>query len=408
MSNKLRVGILCGGQSGEHDVSLASAQAVIDALDKNKYEVITLGIDKQGRWLAGAPAQQLVSPNGVQLSLLSEQSTADSEQLPLFGESSTVITANNTELAVSSEEGSSSEMGATLVAVNRNGQLPMLKHRFAVTNYQSPLANLDVVFPVLHGPMGEDGTVQGLLELADLPYVGAGVAASAVGMDKALMKSIFTAHDLPIVPHLMVLRSAWDCAPEQVMNEVEARLSYPVFVKPANLGSSVGISKARNREELKQAIVLACQYDRKILVEQGLRVREVECSVLGNDKPIVSVVGEIRYRREFYDYIAKYTDGEADLIIPADLPREQAETVRALALRAYGALDCAGMARADFFIDQDTCKVYVNELNTIPGFTKFSMYPKLWEATGIGYSDLLDRLIRLALERHQDKKRSGL
>lgn len=383
MTNKLRVGILCGGQSGEHEVSLASAQAVIDALDKNKYEVVILGIDKRGHWLAGTQAQQLLSA-----------SAASSQPLAPLSESATV---NSEQCSVNSEEVTLAEMVTALVT--RNVQL---------ATHQSPLANLDVVFPVLHGPLGEDGTVQGLLELADMPYVGAGVAASAVGMDKALMKNIFAAHGLPIVPHTLVLRSGWEREPEQVMAKVEASLPYPVFVKPANLGSSVGISKARQRAELQQAIALACHYDRKILVEQGLRVREVECSVLGNDEPIVSVVGEIRYRREFYDYIAKYTAGEADLIIPAALPCAQADAVRALALHAYRALDCAGMARADFFIDQDTDKIYVNELNTLPGFTQFSMYPKLWAVTGIGYSELLDRLIRLALERHQDKKRSGL
>jgi D-alanine-D-alanine ligase len=416
MHTKLRIGILCGGQSGEHEVSLASAQAVIDTLDKNKYEVITIGIDKQGRWLTNGQVQQLWTPDTLQLPLPGVESAVDSEQLPLFAAPSLVsserLSVNGEQSTVIREGAIPAETVTALVAANYPHRAArdtaITNHQLPITNSHSPLANLDVVFPVLHGPMGEDGTVQGLLELAHLPYVGAGVAASAVGMDKALMKSIFTAQGLPVVPYTVILRSLWDGAPENVMDDLEARLAYPVFVKPANLGSSVGVSKARNRSELNQAIVLACQYDRKILVEQALRAREVECSVLGNDEPIVSVVGEIRYRREFYDYVAKYTDGEADLIIPAALPHEQAEAVRALALRAYRAIDCAGMARADFFIDQDTNRIYINELNTIPGFTKFSMYPKLWEATGISYGELLDRLIRLALERHQDKKRSGL
>lgn len=376
MTKKIRVGILAGGQSGEHEVSLASAQSVLDAIDKDKYDVVLLGIDKQGRWLAGAEAQQLLGPAVAR---------ADAETPPAEKEES--------------DEAQASDVTRLVTPHRRNSSL---------VPPQSPLANVDVVFPVLHGPLGEDGTVQGLLELADIPYVGAGVAASAVGMDKALQKSIFTAHGLPIVPYWVALRSQWEKDPDAIIERVEDHLPYPVFVKPANLGSSVGVSKAHERDELIEGFNQACRYDRKLLVEQGLNVREVECSVLGNDEPVVSVVGEVRYRREFYDYIAKYTDGESDLLIPADLPESLANDIRMLAVRAYRALDVAGMARVDFFIEQESGRVFLNEVNTIPGFTKYSMYPKLWEASGLSYGELIDRLVKLALERHQDKKRSGL
>lgn len=375
---RVRVGILFGGKSGEHEVSIASAQSVVDALDKNKYEPVLIGIDKQGRWLAGqAVARQLAggqqkADSGLQIADGAENRTASD---PL------------------------SAMSHQLLAISHQPS----------AQRNSPLAEIDVVFPVLHGPLGEDGSVQGLLEIADIPYVGAGVAASAVGMDKDLMKKLFAAAGLQCVPYVAVLRGEWERRPDDVIRRVEACLPYPVFVKPANLGSSVGISKARQADELREAMRLACAYDRKVLVEQGLNAREVECSVLGNDEPITSVVGEIRtVRREFYDYIAKYTDGEAELIIPADLPKVKSDEVRAIALRAYKAIDCNGMARVDFFIERETDKVYLNELNTIPGFTKYSMYPKLWEATGLSYAELIDRLIMLALERYADKKRSGL
>ena len=372
MKRKLRVGILFGGKSGEHEVSLASALSAIDALDKQKYEPVLIGIDKQGRWLAG----------GETLKQLSGGAAADSPD--------------------------GGNAGA-------NESLPVLSHlappvnRRSADNHRSPLNGVDAVFQILHGPLGEDGTVQGLLELADIPYVGAGVAASALGMDKELMKTVFLAHGLPVPRFLVCKRRDWDADPDAVVRMIEAQLPYPVFVKPANLGSSVGVSKAHDCEELRAGIRLACAYDRKTLIEQALDAREVECSVLGNDDPLVSAVGEVRTRRrEFYDYIAKYTDGEADLIIPADLPPDKAEEVRVLALKAYRAIDCAGMARADFFVERETGKVYVNELNTIPGFTRFSMYPKLWEASGLSYPELIDRLIVLALQRYADKKRSGL
>jgi D-alanine-D-alanine ligase len=267
------------------------------------------------------------------------------------------------------------------------------------------VSQLDVVFPILHGPYGEDGTIQGLLELAGIPYVGAGVTASAVGMDKALFKDIMRANGLPIVPHLIVKRQTWEQEPEEMVTRIEAEIGYACFVKPANLGSSVGISKAHNRSELGAALDEAARYDRKLIVEAAVDAREIEVSVLGNDEPIASVPGEIVPCNEFYDYAAKYLDGESELLIPAPIPSGTAALVQQLAIRAYLAIDCAGMARVDFLLDRKTDVVYINELNTIPGFTPISMYPKLWEASGISYSELIDRLIQLALERHSEKHR---
>jgi D-alanine-D-alanine ligase len=390
---KIRLGILFGGKSSEHEVSIASANSVVDALDKEKYEAVLIGIDRQGHWLAAPQsAKQLMGRSekdtptgGTQMERLA----------PTTGDEPSPVVTGGTQM----EEQRAADSVSALVTTNPGS--PSVR--------QSPLDAVDVVFPILHGPMGEDGTVQGLLELADIPYVGAGVAASAIGMDKELLKTIFKAHGLPVVDFVAVIRRQWDQEPDRQVAAIEAHLRYPVFVKPANMGSSVGINKARDRTQLADAINLAGHYDRKILVEQAINGREVECSVLGNDQPRVSVVGEVRTRqREFYDYVAKYTEGEADLIIPADIPPEKAEEVRALALRAYRAMDCSGMARADFFVERDTGKVYLNELNTIPGFTKFSMYPKLWEASGVSYAELIDRLITLAMERYMDKKRSGL
>jgi len=260
------------------------------------------------------------------------------------------------------------------------------------------------VFPVLHGTYGEDGTVQGLLELAGLPYVGSGVLGSALGMDKVAMKAVFRAHGLPIGDYVAVQRSAWRARPEAIVAEVEARLGYPVFTKPANLGSSVGVAKAHNREELVRGLDLAARFDRRLLVEAGINAREIECAVLGNDDPIASVPGEVVPSNEFYDYRAKYIDNASGLFIPARLPAETAAQIRDVAVRAFLALDCAGMARVDFFLCKDTGRVYLNEVNTIPGFTAISMYPKLWEASGVPYPELVDRLIELALERHEDRR----
>jgi D-alanine-D-alanine ligase len=271
--------------------------------------------------------------------------------------------------------------------------------------------NVDVIFPVLHGTFGEDGTIQGLLELADIPYVGAGVLGSAAGMDKDIMKALFRSAGLPIVKHVTILRSDWDTDAKKTEKIVDRALKYPVFVKPANLGSSVGISKARTRKELGPAIYEAAKFDRKIVIEQGVggakhKAREIECSVLGNDRPQASVPGEIVPIKEFYDYAAKYLDEGSELVIPAKLTKAETKKVQELAVRAFQAVDCAGLARVDFLMDPKTRKLFVNEINTMPGFTAISMYPKLWAASGLSYSDLIDRLIQLGIERHQDKKKN--
>ena len=342
-----------------------SAQGVMNAIDKTKYQVVPIGITKGGRWLA----------SGDPLKALSSGTMAESNPATLLAEPSQL------------------------------GLMRLEEQEQALTAVQ--VSQLDVVFPILHGPYGEDGTVQGLLELADLPYVGAGVTASAVGMDKALFKDIMRAHGLPVVPSLVIKRKAWELDPEATAARIEAEVGYDCFVKPANLGSSVGVSKAHNRTELHEALDEACLYDRRLLVEVAVDAREIEVSVLGNDEPIASVPGEIIPCNEFYDYAAKYLDEESELLIPAPIPPDTAELARRLAVRAYLAIDCAGMARADFLLDRNTGDLFLNEVNTLPGFTPISMYPKLWEASGISYTDLIDRLIQLALERHADKGRSA-
>ncbi|MGD9048833.1 MAG: D-alanine--D-alanine ligase family protein [Anaerolineae bacterium] len=367
MGEKVRVGLIFGGRSGEHEVSLMSAQGVMGAIDREKYEVVPIGITKGGRWLAAGDPMKALS-SGV---------AAESNPALLLAEPS--------------------QQGLMRLETREREQ--------ALTAVQ--VSQLDVLFPILHGPYGEDGTVQGLLELAGLPYVGAGVAASAVGMDKALFKDIMCAHGLPVVPYLVIKRKSWEREPEETVAWIEAELGYDCFVKPANLGSSVGISKARNRSELRAALDEAARYDRKLVVEVAVDAREIEVSVLGNDEPMASVPGEIVPCNEFYDYSAKYLDGESELLIPAPLPAETADLVRRLATEAYLAIDCAGMARADFLLDRNTGQVYVNEVNTLPGFTPISMYPKLWEASGVSYTELIDKLIQLALERHADKGRSA-
>lgn len=368
MSKRIRVALIFGGKSGEHEVSLASARSVANTLDKNKYDVSLIGITKEGHWLSGGnPLKELISRT----------------QSPLL------------------KSGLNGE-----VATSENTRRELVTAEQMVEN-ASPLHAADVVFPLVHGPMGEDGTIQGLLELADMAYVGAGVAASAVGMDKQLMKDVFRAHGLPVVEEVVVLRSDWDSDPSGVVDRVEAKVGYPCFCKPANLGSSVGITKARTREELSKGIGEAGRFDRKIMVERGLDAREIECSVLGNDKPIVSLPGEIIPLREFYDYAAKYDDATGtQLIVPADLSLDKTREVQMRALQAFQAIDCSGMARVDMFIERGSEKLYVNEINTIPGFTAVSMYPKMWEASGMSYSQLIDKLIELALARHADKKRN--
>ncbi len=367
---KRRVAVIFGGRSGEHEVSLASAASVMSALDKEKYEIFPVGITKNGRWLT----------SGDTMKALKER-LAETAQLP-----SAATTASGNLVGRDTRSGV-----RELVPGTGSASFP----------------EVDVVFPVLHGPYGEDGTLQGLLELADVPYVGAGVAASAVGMDKALMKSAFRAAGLPITDWILVLRRDWEDRPDAIRAQIEKRLGYPCFTKPANLGSSVGVSKCHDREELTRGMEDAGQYDRKIVVEWAVpKAREIECSVLGNDAPVASVLGEIIPCNEFYDYKAKYVDDQSELIIPADLPKESSDEIRRMAILAYQVIDCAGMARVDFLVRGDTGDIFLSELNTIPGFTDISMYPKLWEASGLPYSELVDRLVELALERHEDKRRS--
>jgi D-alanine-D-alanine ligase len=367
MAEKLRVGVIFGGQSGEHEVSLVSAQGIMSAMDKERYEIIPIGITKEGRWLtSGEPMKLLQS----------------SPSVPPAG--------GDTERA--------GPEARDLVPGGRRDLVPGTREK--------GFPQVDVVFPVLHGPYGEDGTVQGLLELANIPYVGAGVLGSALGMDKIAMKAVFRSHGLPVVEYLALKRKDWERDPEAVMEQIEEELGYPCFIKPANLGSSVGISKVHQRSALAPALELAARYDRRMLAERAVNAREIEVSVLGNDEPIASLPGEIIPCREFYDYIAKYIDDRSELVIPADLPSEMTRRIQELAIAAFLAVDCAGMARVDFLLDKDTGELNIGELNTIPGFTPISMYPKLWQASGISYSELIDRLIELALERHADNSRS--
>jgi D-alanine-D-alanine ligase len=367
-NQKIRVGVIFGGRSAEHEVSLESASNIMAALDPDRYEALPIGISKEGRWLIGAeamPQLQAAANNGA----ISPAFLSAAQPAAVLGPSA----------------------GRALVEITPGGGANLGQQ-------------IDVFFPVLHGPYGEDGTVQGLLELADVPYVGAGVLGSALGMDKAAMKDVFAAKGLPVVPHIVVRRSDWRDDPALVLEAIAATgLEYPLFVKPANMGSSVGISKAHEAGELGASIEFAAQYDRRIIVEQGVDAQEVECAVLGNDEPEASLVGEIVPGNEFYDYNAKYIDDNSDLIIPARLDDDTAARVQELAVQAFQAVDCAGMARVDFFVERSTGEVYVNEINTIPGFTRISMYPKLWEASGLSYRELVEQLIELAIERHEDK-----
>jgi D-alanine-D-alanine ligase len=359
---KLRVGILFGGRSGEHEVSLASAASVIRALDPEKYEAVPIGITKEGRWLVGAVAQKLlpeVLKSGERVVLPADPSAAS--LLPVA--------------PAGSHQGSQG-------------------------------IHVDVMFPVLHGTFGEDGTVQGLLELAGLPYVGAGVLASSVGMDKDVQKRLFEYAGLPIVPFVAVSRKEWEREPKRTLAKIQKALRYPLFVKPATLGSSVGMTRVAKAKELPAALNLAAEFALKIIVEKAVNAREIEVSVLGNDDPKASVPGEIIPHREYYDYTAKYLEEGTRLEIPAKLTRAQAKKIQEYAIRAFRAIDGTGMARADFFVDKKTSRIFINELNTIPGFTSISMYPKMWEASGISYKELIDRLIQLALELHAEKART--
>ena len=377
MAKKLRVGVLFGGRSGEHEVSLLSAASILKAIDRKKFDVVPIGITKEGRWLAAADATGL-----------------------LEGDHSAVAR----RLRAGDPE-------ATLGAKLLHEGIPTLLA--PVPGPQGPEGKaIDVVFPVLHGTFGEDGTIQGLFELAGIAYVGSGVLGSSAGMDKDVMKSLFAHAGLPIVKHVTILRSEWEISPRKAVALIEGALKYPLFVKPANLGSSVGISKAHDRKELGPALDLAAKYDRKLIVEQGVggkksRARELEVGVLGNDDPRASVVGEIIPGKEFYDYEAKYLSEGSVPVIPAKLTRSEARKIREMAVAAFRACDLAGLARVDFLMEPDgKGRIFLNEVNTLPGFTQISMYPKLWEATGIPYSDLITRLIELALERHEDKNRN--
>jgi D-alanine-D-alanine ligase len=357
MNAKISLLVLFGGRSGEYDVSLMSARSVLSVLDPQKYDVFQVGISREGKWLSAPDA--ISSFEGNNLTGLEP-------------------------VTLRPEPGESILYKVTLAGLE-------------------PLTKIDVVFPVLHGTYGEDGTLQGLLEMADLAYVGAGVLGSAVGMDKALFKDVMRTHGIPVVDSVITSRSRLTADMDRVIEEIERMSPYPVFVKPANLGSSVGVSKCRNRSDLVEGLMEAAEFDRRILIEKGINAREIEVSVLGNDDPKASVAGEILPSREFYDYNAKYIDNASGLVIPAPLELSLMERIRKYALDAYKAADISGMARVDFLLEKDTNQVFLNELNTIPGFTRISMYPKLWEASGLPYPSLIDRLIELALERKADR-----
>lgn len=359
---KLRIGVLFGGRSGEHEVSLRSAASILNAIDRNKYEVVPIAITKHGHWL----------PPGESRGLLANEQTAK----------------------VNNRQDSTTDLVRQTGTLNRK---------------------LDVIFPVLHGTFGEDGTIQGLLELADMAYVGSGVLGSATGMDKVVMKQLFAAAGLPQTPHLGILRNQWRSDPKRCTRTIEKCLSYPLFIKPANLGSSVGISKVHDRGELAAAMDLAAGFDRKIIVEQGVgghgvKPRELEVAVLGNDSPEASVVGEIVPSAEFYDYEAKYISDTSVPVIPAKLSKQEIRQIQAMAIAAFRACDCSGLARVDFLMEPSAkgkkSRIYLNEINTMPGFTSISMYPKLWQASGLPYKKLIDRLIQLAVERHREKSQT--
>lgn len=363
MTDKLRVGVIFGGRSGEHEVSLISSRHILDLLDPEKYQVIQIGITKRGNWIVGDGVWDALSRDKVQ-----KMKTAAILPVPDRTDVYTIDVLDDKEVL-------------------------------------NVFAEVDVIFPVLHGTFGEDGTLQGLLDLADIAYVGAGVLGSSVGMDKALFKDVMIANQIPVVPALLVRRyELEDMA--KILDRVEEFSSYPVFVKPANMGSSVGVHKCCDVENVALGLQDAARYDRRILIERGINAREIELSVLGNDQPRASLPGEIRPAAEFYSYQAKYHDESSELIIPAPLSEENTALFQTLALKAYRAVDCAGMARVDFLMDKDTKQIFINELNTIPGFTPISMYPKLWEASGLAYEDLIDELIQLALERKREKDRT--
>ena len=375
---RLRVAVVFGGRSGEHEVSLASAASVIAALEERGHTVVPIGIARNGRWVVGGDPMRA-----------------------LAAEARVALPSNDADGAVKKAlanraEATESAAVQGLARTEPAGSLPLELRQ-----------GLDVVVIMLHGPYGEDGTIQGLFELADVPYVGAGVLASAVGMDKATMKAVFQAHGLPIIEYLVVTRSEWRQAPDRIEVRVAETVGFPCFVKPVNLGSSVGISKVSERGELAAALDLAAKYDRKIIIERGVNAREIEVSVLGNDEPLASLPGEITFDADWYDYSTKYLEGQSRLTIPAPVSFEITRRLQTLAIAAFRAIDCSGMARVDFFVERGTDRVLVNEINTIPGFTATSAYAKMWAATGLAYTDLVDRLIELALERHRSKGAAG-
>lgn len=384
MNKKLRVGVLFGGRSGEHEVSLLSAASILEAIDRERFDVVPIGITKEGRWLAAGDAQEML-----------EGEREDAAVKPRAGDPAKTPGVKLLEEGIPTLLVPEPQPGLDLKPEGKSGTVEAL----------------DVIFPILHGTFGEDGTIQGLFELAGLAYVGSGVLGSSAGMDKDVMKRLFKEAKLPQIRYVTLLRAEWEKQPRKVIARVEERLKYPVFVKPANLGSSVGISKAHDRAELKTALTLAAKYDRKLVVEQGVggkkaRAREFEVAVLGNDDPKASVVGEIVPGKEFYDYEAKYLSEGSVPVIPAKLTRAETKQIREMAVAAFRACDLTGLARVDFLMEPKTRKIYVNEVNTLPGFTRISMYPKLWEATGITYRSLITRLIDLALERHAERTRT--
>ena len=358
MDKKLKIAIIFGGRSGEHEVSLMSAKSVLAALDSEKYDVVQIGITHEGAWLSGE--------NTLEALINGETEKLETVVLPPDPSQNNIYAIRN-------------------------------------ANYEL-LSRFDVIFPIMHGSYSEDGAMQGLLEMADVAYVGAGVVGSAVGMDKGIFKDVMVANGIPVVEGVMVLRSEIENDINAVIEKAKS-LGYPVFVKPANMGSSVGVSKCDNHSSLSEGLIEAAQYDRRILIERGINAREIEIAVLGNENPKASVPGEVKPSREFYSYESKYVDGTSGLMIPAPISEKMTAEMREIAIQTYRAIDCAGMARVDFLLDKDDGKFYLNEVNTLPGFTEISMYPKLWEASGLPYPQLVDRLIELALERKEDRDR---
>jgi D-alanine-D-alanine ligase len=362
---KMKIGILYGGRSGEHEVSLQSARSVMAALDRSRYDVVEIGITLQGEWLVGEGVMQALetrSGGGRRAALIAEP-------------------------------------GPCRVWEIQNGKD---REEMRLKLFRE----VDVIFPVLHGTFGEDGTLQGLLEMAEVPYVGAGVLASSVAMDKALFKNLMRAHGIPVVDYMLCGRGEAAHELEDVIRRAEALAPYPLFTKPANLGSSVGIMRCNNRSDLMEGLAEAARFDRRVLIERGVDAREIEVSVLGNERPEASTPGEVIPSREFYSYESKYVDGTSELLIPAPIPAETAAEARRMAVEAYQAIDGAGLSRVDFLLERTTGALYLSEINTMPGFTSISMYPKLWEAGGLSYPALLDRLVQLALDRHAERTKS--